>query len=164
MLRQEHNNHTRHRTGPALSMQKPQGEGSTRSLRCQVASACFLVFAVLESAHDAGQVQASGQRVQEHLVLLHTFHELLQRQFPWDGEKDSQDEVSGVQGSELDAKGRGGASVGAAVKDPERKVWYRDPPKSRSASRAEVGRRGDRQKALCPPPLLSLSKSDCCLC
>jgi hypothetical protein len=100
MLRQEQNNHTRHRTGPALSRQKPQGECSTRSLRCQVAGACLLVFAVLESAHDAGQVQASGQRVQEHLVLLHTFHELLQGQFPWDGEK----EIRGMRSQESRAQ------------------------------------------------------------
>lgn len=47
----------------------------------------LLLLPVLEPSHDAGEVQAPCQRVQEHLVLLDALNELLQGEFPWDREK-----------------------------------------------------------------------------
>ena len=61
-------------------VQKEQAVSSAVSL-CDLsfpaASPLLILLSILEPAHNAGKVQASGQRVQEHLVLLDALHELL---------------------------------------------------------------------------------------
>lgn len=107
-------------------------------LRCPTASPLLILLAILEPAHNAGEVQASRQCVQEHLVLLHALNELLQGEFPWGREKRSHGE-EGVQlslvlyqGTELaSCKGdrahtRGSVWQGESAKEPETEVQCRD--------------------------------------
>lgn len=73
-----------HHTHPLLRTDAAgEGAHSSESLRHLADCPLLLLHPTLESAHDAGEVQAPGQCVQEHLILLDTLHEFLQGQLPW---------------------------------------------------------------------------------
>lgn len=85
-LRHQHTTPPQYRISPAV------GSAGCLSLPTACPLPTLLLLAVLEPAHDASEVQAPCQRVQEHLVLLDALDELLQGQFPWRTEKGSQGE------------------------------------------------------------------------
>lgn len=113
------------------------GGGSAGCLSRPAPSPLLLLLPVPEPVHNAGEVQTPRQRVQEHLVLLDALQELLQGQLPWRPERESRG--GGVvslaalhQGPELGSLGgqkatAGDAAVGGQAKEPESKVWSRNP-------------------------------------